>query len=364
MNHRKRIAILLLTMMMVLTFSGCSSLARRIQAQINNTNNQGMVDALYYDYADGVDYYVFCAGDRFLVSKPGTPGWANTYSNPTGLNMAEGEFALVNADVTYVSGGVAGYMNAPSLTKIKSQKIVSVDDVENAGSLAAYNPAEEYFSGVKIHKDGGFVYILACAGYERFRLYKNGRFTEEYSTTYDAEVAMGLRTKADSDAEMEHYGHINILVWRCGDKYLIYTGNVCFNEELGVWREFLNEEFGDKPLDFTLEEGEAVYMTNAELMRVNGGNGNYYNQPMYIGCESMETIDIDRLNYRISMNHWEEGPASENLESRQYGVGDAVIIKIEDNYYVFADENCRKEVTPGVYNSLDAVNEAIGFMPD
>ena len=345
----------------IMAFGCCAcskKTARQIQTSINNNNNQVIEDEIYYDYADNVEYYVFCTGDDCLVNTPGQTGWVLTHNGiPTDLIISDGEFAHITAEVTYVSGGVAGYINSPMLTDIHSQQIVKADEVIQAGSIAEYNPDESFY-GIKRYTDGTNYFLLVCAGYENFRLYRNGAFMDEYSTTFDAEAAMGIREKTDTDAEMEHYGNLQIYVFCCNGRYFIYTGNICFNEK-GIWKEFLNEEFGNVPLDFTLEDGEVVHMEKAELMRVNGGEGNYVDAPMYLGSDGMEKVDMERLIDAMNMDHWEESPTTKQFESRQYGVDDAMIFHMDGKYYVYPGKGT-STVQPGVYDTVKEVDEALG----
>ena len=357
MGKCKKIAVLCMTLLTAVGFCGCNSIKNRIQTQINNQNNQYIVDGLYYDYKDNVDYYVFCTDRQCLVNTPGQTGWETTYSGiPADLQLSEGEFAFVTADVTYVSGGVAGYHNAPSLTNIDSQKIVTIDEVIQAGSLADYNPDDSFY-GIKKYEDGNDLYLLVYAGYENYRLYLNGRYEETFDTTFDAESAMGIREKIDTDADLEHFGNLKIYVFCCKGRYFIYTGNITFNEK-GIWKEFLNVEFGNVPLDFTLKDGEAVVMERAELMRVNGGEGNYKDAPMYLGSDGMENVDLETLIYGISMEHWEEAPATTEFETRQYGVQDALIFLMDGQYYVYTAENGNSAFF-GVYDSAEEVTQAL-----
>jgi hypothetical protein len=343
-----------MSLMMTVLLCACKSTARRVQYQINNQNNQNVVDGLYYDYKDNVDYYVFCAGDKLLVNTPGQTGWGVTYSGiPASLNISDGEFAFITADVTYVSGGIAGYINAPSLTEIDSQKTVTLDEVVQAGSLATYNPDENFY-GLKIYRDNNDTYLLAYAGYNNFRLYLNGTYVDHYTNTYDAEAMMGIRQKADPDAELERFGNLKCYIFCCDGRYFIYTRNIVFNEK-GIWREFLNADFGNEPKDFTLRDGEVLCLEGTELMRVNGGEGNYDNAPMYIGSDGMTGVDHETLIDAISMDHWEEAPATHQFETRQYGVGDAVIFLMDGEYHVY-----REDKLLGVYNTVDEVNEALG----
>ena len=356
MLKRRKYLVLIISLLLVFSLSACAS-ARKIQYSINNarTRNSHIVDGLYYDYEEKVDIYIFRTGNTYLINRIGTIDWVSSYGGaPSGLTLSDGEFAYLNADLTLVSGGIKGYINAPTVSVIHTQKNVSFAEVENSGSLAAYNPADDYIAGLKVYRDGNDTYMIGRAGYNQFCLYKNGVYSDTFSTKYDVEAALGIRDKADATADMEHFGNLNVYVIRCGDKYLMYTGNISFNEA-GIWKEMLNENFENEPLDFTLQDGQAVCLQKAELMRVNGGDGGYKDAPMLLKYESMEDIRIDVLTMKTSTGHWEEGAATRQYESQRYGNGDTFIILVDGQYYVYKIKDGQNTVV-GVFDSEDEVN--------
>ncbi len=154
--------------------------------------NEYVSDAFYYDQQFDVDCYVFCADRNCIVATPGKSEWTLTYKIPYDIEIEDGEFAFVNADITYVSGGVAGYNKAPRFDKVNSQRIVSPEDVENAGSLIPYNPEGDRLSDIGIYRQNDSVFLITHIVYNEFRLYKDGSYVASYDNLSDVNTAIGI----------------------------------------------------------------------------------------------------------------------------------------------------------------------------
>ncbi|MBO7334915.1 MAG: hypothetical protein J6U67_08440 [Lachnospiraceae bacterium] len=184
--------IIALSVIVIMLSSLCACGLSQKGRSGNGFHGQDVNDAFYYDEKYDVDCYVFCADRNCIVATPGESEWTLTYKIPYDIEIEDGEFALVNADITYVSGGVAGYYKAPRFDKVNSRRIISPEDVENAGSLIPYNPEDDSLNDIGIYRQNDSVFLITHVVYNEFRLYKDGSYVASYDNLSDVNTAIGI----------------------------------------------------------------------------------------------------------------------------------------------------------------------------
>lgn len=114
----------------------------------------------------------------------------------SGDQLREGAFYRVVADVDYLNGGIAGYVDYPDIQHIYSCKEIRLDDLD----LPAYG--DEIYGGTFIGDWVDSDILLYCNN-DAF-VYRNGKWMYEYSSSYERKdgstvlLAVGVSEK---DAE-------------------------------------------------------------------------------------------------------------------------------------------------------------------
>ena len=148
---------------LILTIAGCQIDISRIKV-----GSRDYPDKLYSTDAKDATIYVFRYGDRYFE----TEHFYNI-DFPATSGIPDGEFAKITADVSYLSGGVAGYMNMPEIKKIKSIDTISIDDLDFPSVY------ESDFGIMKIGDYADGDYIFATRGHAA--VYKDGAWLYRYS---------------------------------------------------------------------------------------------------------------------------------------------------------------------------------------
>lgn len=127
----------------------------------NDKNN----DTFAVIYSDG-EYY-------------GTENWVQVMELEPKQELSDGEFAIVKADVTYLSGGIAGHMNDPQINKLKSFEKVSFDTVEELYGIENIKETSPNINHKLVSIDNG-EYVFFNKG--KYRLYSDKGLVETYDT--------------------------------------------------------------------------------------------------------------------------------------------------------------------------------------
>ena len=328
-------------------------------------------DKLYRNDEYDAELLVFRTGDTYFTysTERKMAGWTRTYSEvPAEMEMLEGCFELISADITRYTGGEAGYMGNPHIKTIKS--IRSMTQTE----AAAYCEMEQYKPGDTLYNEprcfGEYILINVFGG--KVCVYREGKLCGGYDTEIQAEAAIGLRKIPDISVKMERLGNYNAYVFRCGDSYLTYCPHIGMNP---CWTEYINPDFGSEPQEFSLNDGEGVYLKHAEVMKLNGGNARYVNTPMIISAGDIEQVDYSFIA-RCMEPFWAEkraqsSPGTTSPEWSEFSdgynamfdrttAGTWLIYQIDDKYLVYLDDYTEKRQTAEcgtVYEAAKFISE-------
>ena len=129
-----------------------------------------------------------------------------------GEDVKEGHFYRVVADVEYLNGGIAGYVNYPDVKDIHSVKEVSIDDLQIPS-------IEESRSGfVRLNGYGGADYLFV--GYGKSGVYKDGAWLYGYKSSKKLDDGSVVLCKAGLDEQKAKEGIANG-VYCCEDYFLM-----------------------------------------------------------------------------------------------------------------------------------------------
>ncbi|MBR3224818.1 MAG: hypothetical protein IKF78_05810 [Atopobiaceae bacterium] len=129
-----------------------------------------------------------------------------------GEDVKEGHFYRVVADVEYLNGGIAGYVNYPDVKDIHSVKEVSIDDLQIPS-------IEESRSGfVRLNGYGGADYLFV--GYGKSGVYKDGAWLYSYKSSKKLDDGSIVLCKNDLDEQKAKEGIANG-VYCCEDYFLM-----------------------------------------------------------------------------------------------------------------------------------------------
>lgn len=84
----------------------------------------GTSDEMFNDPVQNAEFYVFQYGDKTITVN--NPNSVDVYGDEP---LEDGKFYKVVADVTYLNGGVAGYVNYPEVESVSSCEEVSPFDI-------------------------------------------------------------------------------------------------------------------------------------------------------------------------------------------------------------------------------------------
>lgn len=324
-------------------------------------------DKLYSSSEENAELLVFRTGnDYFTYSLERTmAGWTGVYSGvPEEMNMTDGSFELITADITRYTGGVAGYMGAPDIRKLKSAESMTLAEAAEYCGMERYVPGEPVYNEPLLCGE-----YLVINFHDDIRVYRDGQLIGKYGTQPEAEAAMGLRVIPDSSVEMERLGKYYLYVFRSGDQYLSYCPHIGMNS---CWTPYINSRFGNEPEAFILEDGESAYIHSAEIIKLNGGNAGYVNVPMVMNDEDYEKVGYDIISDRMPP-YWgvfrsgkyedTDGNSKDRAEfsdtcnamfDRDVS-GTWLIFYIDGKYRVYLDDH-EDEKQIGIYDTPEEVN--------
>ncbi|MBP3855931.1 MAG: hypothetical protein IK990_10025 [Ruminiclostridium sp.] len=315
-------------------------------------------DKLYQNDYNNVTLTVMRCGEHYITydSEKSFIGW-QILENDTDMleNIPDGGFAVINADITRMSGGIAGFASAPYIRRLHSCEFITFDEA------AQRTETEEYVSGKTVYVTP-LVYSTDESTYcivylmNEYYVYRDGEPIGRFGTHLEAENAMGMRALADDSAEITDEYYKSVYVFRCGDTYLAYISTIFFNP---YWTPLLNEDFGNELPFLALEDGEVAYLSRAHVLKVNGGEAGYVNAPMIVSAEDAEKITYDWLTLSTSTEHYAETPPDEQDNLREYSVSEYLIFFLDGRYHVYREHDGIQEKV-GVYDSVSGVDEALG----
>lgn len=313
-------------------------------------------DELYQNDEENVELTVFRCGDSYYSLATGAVRWLKIEDDiPADMTLPDGGFAYITADITRLSGGIAGYGGNPIVRRLRSFELTEFEEAAQRCGFEEYTVGAEKYNAPQICVSVGNTYCVMY-NYDGVHIYLDGTPAGVYNTLFEAEAAMGLRTNADSGAQLEHINNMMLYVFRCGDTYLAYCTNIYMNR---YWTPLLNSEYENSPDGFELEDGEAAIIMYANILKVNGGDKGYVNAPMLISPAEAEKCSYDILTLHTAPEHWEESIPTEEGELRQYSSGGWLIFLLDGKYHVYHDTGSDKELI-GVFDSVADADKALG----
>ncbi len=317
----------------------------------------GSPDQLYSDDEKNVDLIVFCCDGTYYSCERGSDRWLSVLGDtPWNLKLKDGEYAYVNADITRVSGGFAGYAGNPYIKKAHSVKRTDLKELSDNGDIAYYDPAEGTVYGLRIVSAGDRIYCLAVLQGE-YHVYSEFTHIGSFDSAFEAETAAGLHPDADSTLDYKRVIVGRLYIFRCGDEYLAYGNSMDLNNN-GLWKVLLNEELENSPADLSIEDGETVLVTNGEVYAVSGGI--YADEPMLAGDPDYEPCSYGTITLGTTVEHWEEAYSAYEGELRQFGGGNILIFFRGGKYRIYREDGSDHTLL-GVCDTTQEVNELLGW---
>ena len=306
------------------------------------------------EYADTeqTEFLLFRCGDNYLTHKNGDKEWLEIYGDvPDSLSLSDGEFAYVDAEIARVYGSGSFYNGNPEIRKVNNfSKIIPGDLIENK-ELEEYDPDSSFY-GLRYCMSGSDIY---CLVYYRgtYYAYGNNGYIGSFNTSYEAEIAMGMRDPVDEAYTFGELKDVDVYVIRCDDDYLVYYNNAAFVENL--WRLMLNEDFENELTGRVLNDGEMVRVSDVNLFRVNGGE--YSNALMLSSVPNISDYGYDDFFKHTYVSKWEEkGSNSEEGEFRNLHEGKYLVILHNGQYHVYQDQGTEQFLI-GVYDSASEIEK-------
>ncbi len=313
-------------------------------------------DELFSYDEDNVGLLIFRCGDSYFSRVGGDVMSLKIQGDiPGGMELPDGGFAVITADITRLSGGIAGFAGNPEIRRLRSFEAIGFEEAAQKYGFEEYTLGEEKYSQPQICVSGGNTYCVLFF-YDGVHIYLDGSAVGVYETLFEAEAAMGLRTNADTLAELEKVTCMALYVFRCGDTYLAYSTNIYMNR---YWTPLLNAQYENAPSGFELADGEVAVIYDPDLLKVNGGEKGYVNAPMLVSPAEAEKCGYITLTLNTAPEHWEESVPTAEGEMRQYSAGDWLIFLLGGKYHVYHDTFPEHELI-GIFDTADEVDTALG----
>ncbi len=351
--------------MSVLSLCACKPVPQDTAAEGGDGSVDNTISGRTYDYPDQMiieeggtaDMAIFRCGTGYYACLDREDSWEMLAGAP--LELEDGEFIYAEADYKLLYGGIAGYMGCKQVTGVRNERGISFDDIVDMNMITPYDSEDSVFAGLKLINDDGKNYLICRDPLQKYRLYDD---SGNLLCTYDAPMAAAAYLDESADKLIEYSSSANLPFWimRIGDVYYAYSRYDGFN----TWTPLLNTQFENKPIGFELTDGQAVKVLITSVYKVNGGEDNYLNAPMFEKMEKIEELNYDILNSDASAMHWEEASVYENgkLYRYFYGAEEYLIFFLDEEFYVYyediRDADSRRFI--GTFSAPDEVNTAVG----
>lgn len=334
--------------------------AKTTKAPSVSVMGQVICDELFHITEKNAEITVFRCGDRYYTEpwdKDDPLNWWLCVEGtiPAELEaMPDGGFGVLKADITRLSGGIAGYFGQPQIDKVKSFRSLTTDEAAEKCGLTRYSTDETLYNEPQLCTVGDRTYIVIKTG--KIHVYTDGQAFGVYDTSYEAEAAMGLYDIPDTTAEFRQVTGMPMYLFRCDGAYFAYSNYVSTD---GSWSFLLDKDMVNKGMGFTLEDGEAAYIDRTDFMVVNGGEEGYCNAFMLCEDKEPQKIIYGTLTLKTSPEHWEEDPQVQLQHMYQYSAGDTIVFRFGSRYYVYTDRGGEIRRI-GIFGSVGEVDEALG----
>ena len=315
-------------------------------------------DEIFYNKEQNAEFAIMRVGDRYITYSKNRTGWIDMYSYndfPEEIKLEDGEFGLVKADITRVSGGVAGYGGDPQIDRLISFSPMTLEEAAEYAGIEKYDPEDIYC--VAPHKYREYLIIYS---YPEYRVYSNGELVGAYENIILAQGAMGFNDIDSEGIEIEDYGSCFVYVMRIGNIYYGYQTSMFANR---YFTPLLDSNLDYISSEFDLKDGETVRV-NCNYSSVNGGKQGFVNAPIIRNIYKVEGNDYDSLT-RLGITPLSE--QTDELEDHADGGAEVLferngktwlVFRINGVYHVYADDYSKIKKY-GEFDSLDAVKNVV-----
>ena len=326
---------------------------------------EDIVDQIYYNHEYDVELAIMRIGDLYITYSKDRTGWVYMYSYndfPEEIKLEDGEFGLVKADITRVSGGEAGFGGDPQIDRLISFSPMTLAEAKEYAALEEYDPENRFCHSPMLCGDYLIVY-----SYPNHRIYRDGKLVGAYENIILAQGAMGLNDIDPEGMEIKDHASEFVYVICIGDKYYGYMTSMFENNYFTPLRD---REFNYMSSEFDIRDGETVRI-RCEHSTVNGGRQGFVNAPIIRTIFDVEDNDYDSLT-RCGMMPLSE--LSGELEDHPDDGAEAVferngktwlIFRINGAYHVYADDYSEVK-NYGEYDSIETVKKVVNgnYVPE
>ena len=172
----------------------------------NSEADYGMVDQLYEVSGNDVTLYAFRYGDKCIETE-------NFYEIEIDeSNMPkDGAFYKIEADVTFLDGGVAGFTHFPQIDKVISCSEISVEELSFPSIM------DEKYGLLDIRDYADADYIFVAGGMRA--VYKDGKWIYSYEKTIPGKNYENIFYNGDIILDQVNEGVANGIV--CCEDYFV-----------------------------------------------------------------------------------------------------------------------------------------------
>lgn len=160
----------------------------------NETSGEVIVDQIFKKDMDDQTIFLFRYGDRYYETE-------NIYDvDVVGFDIEceDGGFLKVDCDVTYYSGGEAGYSNFPELRAVKKVTPVSIEQtIPPGGSLPQVATRTFGFSVIGSYADADY----CLWSYGTMGVLKDGKWLYKYDDTFYTDDGATVMCREDADRD-------------------------------------------------------------------------------------------------------------------------------------------------------------------
>ena len=262
------------------------------------TKRPVIYDELYTEEVKNTTFPVFCSKEAFI----GTDQWVHLLTGYTSsLDVKPGTMLEVAGDVTYLSGGIAGYCHEPQVDRLESETVIDYATAIRKYKIPAIGESE--YSYLHYYKEGDYIYI-AARGSDGFLIYRDGLY-------------LGMIPFRDKYAKMPTEAEMQAFISPQAPDYVELNANELtagLTDEAYAPGNSVSTEFLDSYKDFTAHLSKV-------MLEASEGNKNFLVSPLSVmTCFTMAT----------------NGAANETLKQMEQALGgDLTIDEIDPNLSAF-----------------------------
>ncbi len=349
-----------------------------------NREMENVCDGLYYHAEDNVKFVVLkCQDDLFaFCAEPVFSAWNILYREDLNLELENGEFAFLTADVIFASGGIDGRANQPEIRRVIDFQKTDSEHVLEYYSFPIWEEGGRNTAPMILFETGGNKYFLfrrrggrrveTADGRTMYEQYNgwfailDGKVTEYFDYSkykFDDVIKLLSGEKLVTDGyDTEIMNSETIAVFRIGDKYYSFGTSIFLNI-------FPTPIYNDKlepglPEGYELNDGNCA-LIRADLKLLNGGG--WVHVPMIDKIVKFEECDYDIFIERIAVSPIREYERKEdhqpdNVMFDRTVAGTWLIIVDDRKYMIYLQSYLNSEIKHEFVGSCDTLESTIVFI--